>query len=245
MLDIYLVSLISVLLTEYGFQTRKRAMLQLTSSWSIVRTLVRIGIWILALLWWFLQVRLKWPILVMLLVAILAGELTTILIRRRTRQDIDGNYPLGRPMTHMLPFILAFIPAILGGLFIQSWFPQSFVSLPISPTFALKIVAGVLIMFCWSTLFTVSMVGLVRSSRFSDDIEPHLGAGEVIGILERLFTFVLVIAGGMSAVGFAVAAKAAARYPQFKNPVFAEYFLIGTLCSIGVAVLAGLAMGLP
>ena len=85
----------------------------------------------------------------------------------------------------------------------------------------------------------------MRSNRFSDEIEPHLGSGEVIGILERLFTFILVIAGGLPAVGFAVAAKAAARYPQFKNPVFAEYFLIGTLCSIGISVLTGLAMGLP
>ena len=245
MLDIYLVSLLSVLITEYGIQTRKRAMLQLTSSWRIVRTLVRIGIWILALLWWFLQVRLKWPILILLLVAILSGEITVVFIRRRTRQDVDGNYPLGRPTTHLLPFISALIPAILSGLFIHRWFPQSFGSLPISPTFALKIITGVMIMFCWSTMFTISMVGLVRSDKFSDDIEPHLGAGEVIGILERLFTFALVIAGGLSAVGFAVAAKAAARYPQFKNPLFAEYFLIGTLCSIGISVLTGLAMGLP
>jgi hypothetical protein len=243
MFDFYLVSLLSVLVTEYGFQTRKRAISQWTSGWRIVRSSVRVGIWILALLWWFLQARLQWPILVLFAIAIVSGEIVVLFIRRRTSQDLDGEYPLGRPSTHLLPFLAALIPAILSGLFINQWFPQSFYSLPFSPTAALKIVTGVMIMFCWSTMFTVSMVGLVRSNKFSDDIEPHLGGGEVIGVLERLFTFVLVMAGGLSAVGFAVAAKAAARYPQFKNPVFAEYFLIGTLCSIGVAVLVGLVAG--
>jgi hypothetical protein len=245
MLDIYLVALVSVLLTEYGFQTRKRAMNQLTSSWRYLRTLARVGIWILALLWWFLRTRLFIPVLVMLFVGILSSEIAVLLIRRRTRKDVDGDYPLGRPSTHLLPFLFALLPAIFGGIFFQRWFPLSPTNLPIPPTLVLKLFTGFVMMFCWSTILTVSMVGLVRSNRFSDEIEPHLGGGEVIGILERLFTFILVIAGGLPAVGFAVAAKAAARYPQFKNPVFAEYFLIGTLCSIGISVLTGLAMGLP
>jgi hypothetical protein len=53
-------------------------------------------------------------------------------------------------------------------------------------------------------------------------------------------TFVLVASGTFTAVGFVIAAKAAARFPLFKDKAFAEYFLIGTLTSVGIALLFGL-----
>ncbi|OGO16981.1 MAG: hypothetical protein A2Z14_02050 [Chloroflexi bacterium RBG_16_48_8] len=244
MLEFYLLSLLSMLLTEYGFKTRKRAMACLRAAWRPRQTLVRILFWLIALAWCFVQTTQKWPVLILFTIAVLVGETAIIFVRRRTHQDLSRNYPLGRPLTHLLPFFFALIPALLGGLFAQRFFPDSFSVLQSYPILALKVMTSFTAMFCWSTMFTVSIVALVRSSKFSDEIEPHLGAGEVIGILERIFTVVLVLAGGLSAVGFAVAAKAAARYPQFKNPAFAEYFLIGTLCSIGLSLLAGLALSL-
>lgn len=48
-----------------------------------------------------------------------------------------------------------------------------------------------------------------------------------------------------AAIGFTVAAKAVARYPQFKNSAFAEYFLIGTLSSVGLATLIALLVSIP
>lgn len=245
MLDFYLLSIVSILLTEYGFKTRKRAIIHLTASWRPLWTVVRIGYWLIALAWCFLRTTQKWPVIGMFLVSVLSGEIAVLLVRIRTRRDVSGNYPLGRPLTHLLPFFFAFVPAVVGEVFASRFFPDSFLALQDYPTLALRIIASFILLFCWSTMFTVSIVGLVRSNAFSDEIEPHLGAGEVIGILERIFTFFLVIVGGLSAVGFAVAAKAAARYPKFKNSAFAEYFLIGTLCSIGLAVLIGLAIQFP
>jgi hypothetical protein len=245
MLDLYLLSLLSMLLTEYGFQTRKRAVLHLSAAWRPFRTLARIFFWMIALLWCFLQTREKWPVIILFFIAVFSGEIAIQIVRRRTRKNVAGNYPLGTPLTHLLPLLFALVPALIGGLFAHRLFPDSFTALEKYPTLALKVVTSLTAMFTWSTMFTVSVVGLVRSSKFSDVIEPHLGAGEVIGILERIFTVVLVLAGGLTAVGFAVAAKAAARYPQFKSAAFAEYFLIGTICSIGLSVLAGVAIGLP
>ncbi len=244
MLDFYLLSLLSVLLTEYGFRTRKSALLHLTAPWRAIQTLVRIFFWLVALIWCFFQTTEKWPVLIMFIIAVLTGEITILLVRRRTHINVSRNHPLGTPIPHLLPFIFALLPALVGELFASHFFPDSFTALERYPTFALKVVASLTAMFTWSTMFTVSIVGLVRSVKFSEDIEPHLGAGEVIGILERIFTVVLVLAGGLTAVGFAVAAKAAARYPQFKNSAFAEYFLIGTLCSIGLSVLAGLTISI-
>jgi len=213
--------------------------------WQPLQILIRILFWGIALVWCFMQTTQKWPVLILFTVAVLTGETAVFFIHQRTQKDSSENHPLGRPVTHLLPFVFAFIPALVGGLFAQQYFPDSFNALQSYPTLALKVVTCFTAMFCWSTMFTVSVIALVKSSSFSDEIEPHLGAGEVIGILERIFTIVLVVAGGLSVVGFSVAAKAAARYPQFKNSAFAEYFLIGTLCSIGISLLAGLAISYP
>jgi hypothetical protein len=245
MLDLYLLSLLSLFLTEYGFRTRKRALANMREKWQLLPMFTRILFWVVALLWCFLQTTQQWPVVVLFLIAVLAGEVAVFFIHQRTRKDLSENYPLGKPVTHLMPFLFALIPALVGGLFAQRYFPNAFSALHQYPTLALKVVTCFTAMFCWSTMFTVSVIALVKSSSFSDEIEPHLGAGEVIGILERIFTIILVIAGGLSAIGFAVAAKAAARYPQFKNPAFAEYFLIGTLCSIGLSLIAGLALSYP
>jgi hypothetical protein len=207
--------------------------------------MLRILFWVLALVACFLGTRHKWPVLGLFLIAWVTSEVTALVIRLRTRRDVKAKYPLGRPLTHLLPFLSALLPAAIAGLFAFRFFPNSFNALQDYPTSILKAAVGLVAMFSWSTMFTVSVVGLVRSGKFSDDIEPYLGAGEVIGVLERIFTVILVLAGGLSAVGFAVAAKAAARYPQFKNSAFAEYFLIGTLCSIGLSLLAGIAISVP
>jgi hypothetical protein len=55
--------------------------------------------------------------------------------------------------------------------------------------------------------------------------------GRVVGLLERLILFFLVLAGQYTAVGFVIAAKTMARFKDFDDRGFAEYFLIGTLLS--------------
>lgn len=66
-------------------------------------------------------------------------------------------------------------------------------------------------------------------------------AGAYIGIIERLLLISLVASSQYGAVGFVLAAKSIARYKQIEvDPQFAEYYLIGTLTSSTIAVLAGL-----
>ncbi|MBI3976448.1 MAG: hypothetical protein HY334_08670 [Armatimonadetes bacterium] len=68
-----------------------------------------------------------------------------------------------------------------------------------------------------------------------------LGAGAYIGMVERLLLTTLVAAGQFGAVGFVLAAKSIARYKQMDEVSgFAEYYLVGTLTSSTIAVLAGL-----
>lgn len=70
--------------------------------------------------------------------------------------------------------------------------------------------------------------------------EEDLEAGSLIGTLERWIVLLLGLAGRWEAVALVVAAKSVARFEELKKRPFAEYFLVGTLTSILVAM--GLAV---
>lgn len=85
------------------------------------------------------------------------------------------------------------------------------------------------------------MVGKLMAPYF-DDLPADGGGlsngGAVIGLLERGLTFLLVIAGQATGVGFLIAAKSFLRVGTIeKNRKLAEYVIIGTLASIGWALL--------
>ncbi|AGA79332.1 DUF3307 domain-containing protein [Echinicola vietnamensis] len=63
-------------------------------------------------------------------------------------------------------------------------------------------------------------------------------AGKLIGVLERILVLTFILLGEFQAVGFLIAAKSILR---FKNDdiLKAEYVLIGTLISFGIAILLG------
>jgi hypothetical protein len=70
--------------------------------------------------------------------------------------------------------------------------------------------------------------------------------GRWIGNLERFLILTLALAGQWAALGFVVAAKSVARFPEFRgqrHKDFAEYYLIGTLTSALVALASALAVG--
>lgn len=64
--------------------------------------------------------------------------------------------------------------------------------------------------------------------------------GYMIGILERLIIVTLVLSGNLPTVGFVLAAKSIARFKQLENKDFAEKYLVGTLLSMGIAILSAL-----
>lgn len=68
------------------------------------------------------------------------------------------------------------------------------------------------------------------------DTEDDLEVGSLIGSLERWIILFLGVAGLWGAVGLVVAAKSIARFEELKEQAFAEYFLVGTLTSVLVAI---------
>ncbi len=69
-------------------------------------------------------------------------------------------------------------------------------------------------------------------------------AGQIIGILERLFIFLFVTMNFWEGVGFLLAAKSIFRFGDLKEKQevrLTEYILIGTLLSFGIGIGCGLA----
>lgn len=66
--------------------------------------------------------------------------------------------------------------------------------------------------------------------------EDDLEAGSLIGSLERWIVLLLGVASLWEAVALVVTAKSIARFEELKQRPFAEYFLVGTLTSILVAI---------
>ncbi|MEF8775737.1 MAG: DUF3307 domain-containing protein [Haloarculaceae archaeon] len=66
--------------------------------------------------------------------------------------------------------------------------------------------------------------------------ENDLEAGSLIGSLERWLVLALGLAGLWESVALVVAAKSVARFEELKERAFAEYFLVGTLASVLVAI---------
>lgn len=83
-------------------------------------------------------------------------------------------------------------------------------------------------------------------SKKIDDPENSLAnAGKWIGIAERIIVLILVLQSQYSAVGLLITAKGIIRFNEKdRQEVKTEYLVIGTLLSIGVAILTGLAVKL-
>jgi hypothetical protein len=71
-----------------------------------------------------------------------------------------------------------------------------------------------------------------------------INASAWIGIFERILIVIFVVTGQLQAIGFLVAAKSIFRFSdtQKDNNLKAEYFLLGTLVSFTLAVIAGVAI---
>ncbi|MGH7541381.1 MAG: DUF3307 domain-containing protein [Gemmatimonadota bacterium] len=99
--------------------------------------------------------------------------------------------------------------------------------------------------FTWTGGSTIVSAVL---ERLSPDLERReegsglRGSGHLIGILERTLALILILFGQWDALALLIAAKSVARFEELKERHFAEYYLVGTLTSLIVAVVVSLAL---
>lgn len=75
--------------------------------------------------------------------------------------------------------------------------------------------------------------------------ESLANAGKWIGMIERVIILILVLHGEYAAIGLLVAAKSIIRFNEKdRQEIKTEYLVIGTLMSIGLAIITGLIIQL-
>lgn len=73
----------------------------------------------------------------------------------------------------------------------------------------------------------------------ADENDGYPNAGALIGVLERSIILLLLSVNQYSAIGFVLTAKSIARYNKIaEDPKFSEYYLLGTLLSALLVILA-------
>ena len=100
--------------------------------------------------------------------------------------------------------------------------------------------------FNWTGGGAIVSAILTRLSPTLEDEEEAssgvVGSGWLIGVLERTLTLLLILAGQWAAIMILLAAKSIARFEELKQRRFAEYYLVGTLASLLVAIVSGLVL---
>lgn len=86
---------------------------------------------------------------------------------------------------------------------------------------------------------TRSLAEVAGSSSREISAESLRNAGLYIGWLERFLVVTALLLQSPAMIGLIFTAKSIVRYPEFKSERFAEYFLIGTLLSLSIAIVGG------
>lgn len=111
--------------------------------------------------------------------------------------------------------------------------PAKFIAIP---------VAYILVVFgggYFIRFLTASLARGLKDTSSERAAEQLRNAGLYIGWLERFLVLTAVLLQSPATVGLLLTAKSIARYPEFRSEQFAEYFLIGTLLSISIALVGG------
>ena len=82
-------------------------------------------------------------------------------------------------------------------------------------------------LFCRALFLFAGLTGISSP----DPVNP-VKAGRIVGSLERLIIAIGLAAGSWEVVAAVIALKTVARFKELDDKLFAEYFLIGSLCSL-------------
>jgi hypothetical protein len=91
------------------------------------------------------------------------------------------------------------------------------------------------------------LVGLLtkqwREKINGENLDGLSNAGKWIGVIERIIVLILVLHNQYEAIGLLVAAKSIVRFNEKdRQEIKTEYLMIGTLLSIGIAIITGVAI---
>lgn len=86
--------------------------------------------------------------------------------------------------------------------------------------------------------FIRKILALISTRKSDRGSVAELKAGSMIGKLERMIIAILLLNNQYGAIGLVLTAKSIARFKQMENRNFAEKYLVGTLTSVFIALVA-------
>jgi hypothetical protein len=190
---------------------------------------------------------LSWPLAgLVLAITISHGVIDLVTVRRRRGRTVPLGLFLLDQSAHLVVLLVAW--AVFMG-----WMgpPDPLISEAAMGTFATAaIVAAAFAFNAVGGAAVVSGVLAAHDPTLEGDAggddrtqDPGVrGSGRLIGILERTLILILILGSEWAAIVILIAAKSIARFDELKGRRFSEYFLIGTLTSLLVAVLTGLML---
>lgn len=105
----------------------------------------------------------------------------------------------------------------------------------------LILILGYLIMVLAGYFIKIILKRSIGSSEDKNDMRQGIeGVGALIGMLERILIFSLVLVDQYAAISIVFAAKSIARFKELDNRNIAEYYLLGTFLSLTTAVIIGI-----
>ena len=104
--------------------------------------------------------------------------------------------------------------------------------------FLFLLIFYVIVIFVGAVILDLIM-NLVDVDHFK---EENTKASRYIGIVERGLILTLVTFGSISSLGLILTAKSLARFNKMNKEDFAEYYLLGTLTSMSIALVGGLIL---
>lgn len=91
----------------------------------------------------------------------------------------------------------------------------------------------------------------IESGKFDDGVEDFIKSGPHVGWIERFILFAFLVSGNPAAAALVVTAKSLARFPEIQQAekLVGDYYLLGTLVSVAVALVTSsatrMALGMP
>ncbi|MDO6436128.1 DUF3307 domain-containing protein [Cyclobacterium sp. 1_MG-2023] len=147
-----------------------------------------------------------------------------------------------KPSTKRYWFFIDQLAHLLTIGVVVAWIDPGFIALLYPISEKLWLVLTLLVFLSIPSSIIIKTIISKWTPATDDEIGSLEKAGQYIGILERWFVLIFIIAGRWEAIGFLVAAKSVFRFgdlKESKDRKLTEYILIGTLVSFGLAILCG------
>lgn len=106
-----------------------------------------------------------------------------------------------------------------------------------------KWILGLLIMHKPANILIQNLIKEYKPRSIRSEVGTDNNAGRKIGTVERFIMLILLYFDQYSAIGLILTAKSIARYDQItKDKDFAEYYLLGTLLSVGITIVCAVLL---